>query len=311
MQVDGQLSLSLRYRYEAPVVLRVEGATVSSLDTRGGEEVRLVGENLGTQAFLGNVTYGPTARPYVARNCRVSVPHTEVLCETVPGAGARLPWRATVGGQTSVDSDVSGGGEAVSSYEAPQIISLSPLYLSVEEEAAGGHVTSGGVRMVVRGSGFGPPGGIVAVLLTAGGSAGAADPESCVLAQVAAQSGSQSSGGVPAYARLPTGCALVVSQTHDEVRFDTPPGEGAGLSLRVYVNGALSNAVPYSYSPPVVKRLTALEPAEEAGHGGWNSRGATLACTETSWCAPYWAARHSFMWRTPMPSCRTQRGWWQ
>ena len=44
------------------------------------------------------------------------------------------------------------------------------------------------------------------------------------------------------------------------MQFVTPMGVGAKLPVALYVDGIISNAVNYSYSPPFIQRLVVDQP---------------------------------------------------
>jgi hypothetical protein len=59
----------------------------------------LQGQNFGS-TDLGNpltVQYGPTGTELFAEDCFISINHTQITCNTTPGAGSRLKWSVIIG----------------------------------------------------------------------------------------------------------------------------------------------------------------------------------------------------------------------
>jgi hypothetical protein len=118
-----------------------EGAACGS--TRGSQTIVITGQNFGS-VELGNdllVRYGSSGSELLAEGCNITVPHTQIQCFTVPGAGARLKWSVLI------DSLMS---------EAPTTAYDVPRVTSIEGPGAVNASTYGGELVVVRGSNFGP-----------------------------------------------------------------------------------------------------------------------------------------------------------
>ena len=130
--VDGLVSRSPSTSTKQPVIERVYGSMIR-LHTGGGELVTIVGANLGVEDGsgelsmttctkdavgrdgrllprrqqqcadrVGEVTYGPTAAEYTARDCRLIRPGTHLACRTAPGVGQLdFMWRVQIGSQWS------------------------------------------------------------------------------------------------------------------------------------------------------------------------------------------------------------------
>ena len=56
---------------------------------------------------------------YLAENCSVSVPHAEITCDTIPGAGAALLWNLKIDGQISRVSTTDYAAPVVTRLEGP------------------------------------------------------------------------------------------------------------------------------------------------------------------------------------------------
>ena len=136
--------------------------SLDPFDTRGGDTVLIVGQHFGAETQnIGKVVYGDEsseaqtivtydgdelsvggADMFEARDCYVRVPHEQLVCTTVPGAGTRLSWSVIIDNQRSVSPSTS--------YEVPMIESIDgpPTdYVS----------TFGGDEIIIHGKGFGPP----------------------------------------------------------------------------------------------------------------------------------------------------------
>ena len=132
LQVDisGQAA-STPISYRAPVLT---GGTLTAGPTLGGNEIELVGTDLGPSPLSvpRSVLVGITA-------CEVlTAGHTSLRCRVPPGQGRDLAVRATVAGQLS--------NPLVYSYRAPVVLDVVPGTLP----------TAGGVLVTVRGQDFGP-----------------------------------------------------------------------------------------------------------------------------------------------------------
>jgi hypothetical protein len=136
VSVDGQSSAATPHRvsYTPPVIVSV---IAPLLDTRGGENVTVMGN------YFGPVAHDPIVGVYgpFVSVCTVSTADTVLTCATVAGVGSNFSWTVEVGLQNSTQS------ADVTSYRAPAIAVLladAPL-LS----------TRGGNNVVLRGNYFG------------------------------------------------------------------------------------------------------------------------------------------------------------
>ena len=152
--VDGQASVTPTTEYAPPDInattSSAPGVDVDALLSDGGQAVTLLGDDFGPPqsyldaefgpgvTYLESVTYGPTGIEYAAAGCKV-VDHDQIDCETVPGVGENLQWRAVVKGQSSVLST-----DTVS-YGRPTIRAMSTNHA----------VTDGGTNVTITGENFG------------------------------------------------------------------------------------------------------------------------------------------------------------
>lgn len=234
--IDSQVSVNPSYQYLAPRVLSISGPGAINADTRGGQLVVLAGENFGPadERYSLEVTYGPSGRGYLAKDCVVSVPHFEITCYTQPGVGSALQWIVTVQGQASMTGlQLDGSMSPTTSYAPPRIDMLRPLS---QIDPLHGHRTEGGVRMTLEGDFFGPPGADSWVMF-------GETPTRC---------GAAVGGGA-------TACARIIAQDHSRIVFVTPPGQGALLPVVVWTGATLSNTARYNYSVPYISRLVVYE----------------------------------------------------
>lgn len=126
--------------YTRPTISSISGALV--MDTSGGADVTLTGEDFGVSVGNVRVFYGPSGDlRYEAANCAVITPHTQVQCESVEGVGADLHWAISVGGQQSLESDDT------NRYDSPAISRFEGSTLMT---------TAGGSTMTLTGTNFGP-----------------------------------------------------------------------------------------------------------------------------------------------------------
>ena len=138
--------------YAPPTVAGYSGATLAN--TAGGEQVTISGYNFGaSSSTLSRVTYGRAGGEFVASGCSVTVPHTQLVCNTSVGAGAGLTWTVVVDGQASVTP--------VTAYLPPIVDSFS---------GATNASTDGGELIVLTGRYFSTSAFLGAVTYGPGGS---------------------------------------------------------------------------------------------------------------------------------------------
>ncbi|KAA0166270.1 hypothetical protein FNF31_01496 [Cafeteria roenbergensis] len=122
--------------YKPPVITKIGGLGADMADTKGGQQVLLSGANFGPVTQLdadGNVIAGlaplamygrdgPSWPAYHARDCRVTVPHEQVLCITTEGTGRELVWELEIGAQRTarmLDMPTNYHPPVVSFYRGP------------------------------------------------------------------------------------------------------------------------------------------------------------------------------------------------
>ncbi len=130
--------------YAKPSITGLTSLPSTAIPTAGSRQVTINGLNFGPGTPLPDVQYGP----YTAIGCIMSTPHFQLKCTTVPGSGANLIWRVSVGGQTSVENSFT------TSHITPVITNVSPAVLT----------TTGGDSIVLTGTNFGPLGTPVSLL---------------------------------------------------------------------------------------------------------------------------------------------------
>jgi hypothetical protein len=125
--------------YLPPVL---ESFSANDRTTLGGKSLVLKGSNFGDGSKMASVVveYGNNLQSYTARECSVTIAHTQVSCISAPGVGSNLEIRLYVGGQKSVRPTYY--------YAKPSIIQLNGQIKSAN--------TDGGERIVVQGRNFGP-----------------------------------------------------------------------------------------------------------------------------------------------------------
>jgi len=126
--------------YAPPVITSFEGEGARLAATAGGQMVVIKGLNFGSsQLAITAVGYGIDGAEYVAPGCVLVVPHTEIQCTTVPGAGARLAWTVKIANQVSVTP--------VTDYSPPEITAISG-------DGSVDAFTNGGQDVVLTGTNF-------------------------------------------------------------------------------------------------------------------------------------------------------------
>ena len=154
--------------YQSPIVKAVSGGAASGGSTTGAPLV-VTGQGFGPSDAYTNskiaITYsyilpltGVPSLSFNATRCRVSVPHTEITCATVPGVGSGLAVNAVINGLVSASITIS--------YEVPTVTgvylgSANPLAPASTLTPITGAVNLGDPNfqstITVRGTGFGPP----------------------------------------------------------------------------------------------------------------------------------------------------------
>ena len=114
--------------YSPPSISAISIVGKSTFSTLGGDAVVLTGTNFGpldvqnvVSATYRNNALGDFALgPFTARDCAVTVAHTEITCSSAPGVGHDHRWQVEVGGQASQQSSF------ITSYTAPAINVILP-----------------------------------------------------------------------------------------------------------------------------------------------------------------------------------------
>ncbi|RYY32008.1 hypothetical protein EON62_05930, partial [archaeon] len=239
--VDGQRSVAPFTAYGPPVVNNFYGAGAQDASTDGGQEVFINGSYFSVDQFLGAVTYGPTGREFMARNCSLSTNHTVIRCLTRPGVGRGLSWLVTVGEQVSAAASVT------TSYAVPNITSVLPTNFT----------TRGGVDLVITGTNFALNYEAVSIVMKMDNLMLSAPSEEDITAHWASLYAGGT--GLPTVATwidslttVPTMLPRVVAPGVHQVRATVPEGFGPAPRMFLLVSGVPSNVVTLRYTPPVI-----------------------------------------------------------
>ena len=242
--IDGQQSIAPTTAYLPPLITGFSGAGAVNASTDGGELVVISGQYFSTQQFLGTVTYGLGGAQFVARNCSVTVPHTQITCRTVPGTGRALQWVVTVGNQTSQRS------AAITSYAIPSLAAAAP---------ANGP-TAGGVTITLTGANLGLSyaSSVLQVLVNANGAPqppGFGWYAGLMYAGLPDDGSTVSAAWLASLAPAANFNPVVVSRTVNTLQFVLPVGFGPSAELLVVVDGVPSNMLSFAYNAPVISNL--------------------------------------------------------
>lgn len=146
--VGGLGSVTPTTSYGAPEITGISGPGAVDALTEGGEEVTITGVNFGTlDSEITSVRYGPAGRSlvYVATDCHVTVPLSEISCITAPGFGTDLEWTVSI-------SDQASPRNMSTNYAKPHIDSIVSL------SGRTGLPTEGNDVLECRGMNFGSAG---------------------------------------------------------------------------------------------------------------------------------------------------------
>ena len=230
--------------YKAPTITRVyvsaaSGASVSALDTGGGQLILLDGAQFGPVVFASTVqnlivTYGHPGdvSRYTGQGCVVSSapPSTPTIsCSTDQGVGAGMSFVVSVGGQTSAVFASTAG------YAPPQIF----VFSGAGAVAAN---TVGGQPVVITGRNFGPSNAYTNALLSATYGVAFKDGSATFLAKI------------PRVTYPAAACAVTVP--HTQITCSTTEGAGATLGWKLVLDGQASTTPSTSYNVPVVDTIT-------------------------------------------------------
>ncbi|GMI27037.1 hypothetical protein TeGR_g1845, partial [Tetraparma gracilis] len=112
----------------------------------------LTGDDFGNVESEIHVSYGDPVGKYIAINCVISVPHTEIQCGSIPGVGVDMAFELTVA------TLVSSTHPSSLSYAPPVIFPLSDGSNAVQGQGASSANTRGGEEIMIFGMNFGPAG---------------------------------------------------------------------------------------------------------------------------------------------------------
>ena len=127
VEVGGQTSPVLTSdssSYHPPIVASY--APTLHPETAGGEVIAITGAQFGPAGTpIDGATYGPNGTEFVATNCSLVTPHTQVQCTTAVGAGAGLKWFVTVDGQRSVTPSTAYAAPEITGFAGPGAVNGS------------------------------------------------------------------------------------------------------------------------------------------------------------------------------------------
>jgi hypothetical protein len=254
--IDEQASVSPTTDYHIPEIFGFGGIAARDASTDGGQEIIVFGNWFSIDRYLESVTYGPTGSEFRATNCRVTVPHEEIRCKTVPGTGRVLRWIVTVKGQASSLS------QEFTSYAIPTINSTFPL--SVD--------TAGGQDVTISGRNFGIkwPLSQLEVLMNARGHE--APARALIDEHFAALWDGDVSRRVAeveqwlaTLERPEVRSATARKDGTHVVQFQTTEGFGKDLELLLMVDGVPSSLQTISYDPPHIDNIAPDRQEVDAG----------------------------------------------
>ena len=232
LELDGSQRTLHENDKDAVSTLELDSPLVFAVDpvlliTQGGGRLRIIGANFGVhQSRLEGVWVGP----YTCVDPRL-LSDSQIVCLSPPGMG--IDWPITVRIRGAVNNEVNRNSTVVS-YAPPAITSVRGCAVDdgAPSTSTWGCPTSGGTRIQIMGSNFGPAGAVVTV----------------------------SGRNCP-----------VVQQTHGSLQCELPSGVGAGVEMLVsQFNGRVSSPVYLlSYAPPEVHSVSPNRTS--AGGGGWIS----------------------------------------
>ena len=131
--------------YAAPVLQDFTGPGSFDAETTGGQSFTISGRGFGIEegdVNIDSVFYKDSlsGEIFEALSCKVIVSDTEIVCRTVPGAGAALDVTVTIAGQSSLVDTIG--------YAKPKVIRIYPRVLD----------SKGGELITVYGENFGRAG---------------------------------------------------------------------------------------------------------------------------------------------------------
>jgi hypothetical protein len=95
-------TFAAKINYAAPIVALYEGAGANGGSTFGSQTLQVTGANFGPIGTpIDSAKYGEGDYQLDAKSCAVSIAHTEITCQTAPGAGKGLKLVVQIGGQLS------------------------------------------------------------------------------------------------------------------------------------------------------------------------------------------------------------------
>lgn len=90
---------------------------------------------------INGATYGVNGTELSSPGCALTIPHTQIVCNTTVGAGSGLVWFVTIDGQRSVSPSTNygppiisgfGGAAANASTNGGEVILINGTYFSTQ-----------------------------------------------------------------------------------------------------------------------------------------------------------------------------------
>ena len=239
--------------YLPPVITAVTGA--DTLSTTGGENIVLTGTNFGDTSSSIYVSYGPIGMEtmYAAKDCVVTVAHTEATCKSVEGYGKDMSFQITVLRQSSVLTLYSYG------YGVPVITAVTgptPGNTKVLN-------TKGGDIIIITGSNFGRKRST-----TAPGSANGVQVPGSTFATLGRDDVAIFYGRTTGYENRMIFCDVV--EHHIKMECTTAPGVGINHKLLAAIGNQISAVASelFNYKPPVLLTVTGPGSLDASTVGG-------------------------------------------
>jgi hypothetical protein len=234
MYIDGQQSTAPTTSYGVPVLTSLSGSGAVASSTHGYGIVTIAGDYFSDQSHLQSVKYGPTGVEFLARDCRLTINHTQIECYTVAGEGTNQMWVVTVAGQSNLPSSAF-----TTDFEGPSSLSLDPDI----------GPTNGGTTVYLTGHNFGrifsEPDAKAAKLFIGN------DPSFVELPYTALIGIDPAPPAVAMGQPLPEFSSV---RNKDELRFNLPAGHGY-RDMYVEIDGQKSPTVRFEYNAPNITNV--------------------------------------------------------
>lgn len=263
----GQVGNSLTFDYDAPAI---SGITAASRPTAGNVPITVQGSNFGLSP---SVTLQGTPLSVIQSS------HSSIVCNLPPGQGTRS-LLVTAGLQNSSAFSFS--------YDPPLITSLIPdhgptagniaITLQGSNFGLSRTVTVGGLNALITSgthtqivatlpAGDGLSRNVLVNVDSAISNAVPFDYDPPSITSVSPTTGSTSGGtvitltgnnfGLAPLVTVNSSAATLVSNSHSNIQFILPPGQGTNATIAVQANDQSATNQSFSYAPPLLSNVTA------------------------------------------------------